>query len=210
MQEFCWWWESWSSNLQQLGIHIHQSWSSQHWGIAMGILGLVLSGAAVVVPVDGDVGMLGMIQQGIWCLSWFQANTHSVWLCFGTCWLSYVLHVLLGGSSPFLMEEWWEIHLKGWGHLQLWGCFCGHGLGIEHMGHHWYHLTNLWWLSQQGSVGVGHLGWESRTQFSCQAWCAHDWWWCLEVSLEPWGVHSKNRSILYGDIIGLESEQYSL
>ena len=77
------------------------------------------------------------------------------------------------------------------GHLQLWVCFCGYGMGIEHVGHHWIHLANLWWSSQQGSRGVGHLGWEPGTQFSCQVWCAHGWWWCLGVSLEPWGVHSE-------------------
>ena len=31
----------------------------------MGILGPVLAGAAVMVPVGGDVGTLGMIQQDI-------------------------------------------------------------------------------------------------------------------------------------------------
>ena len=31
----------------------------------MGIPGLVLAGGAVVVPVGGDVGMLGMIQQDV-------------------------------------------------------------------------------------------------------------------------------------------------
>ena len=78
MQGFLWWWTSWSSSLWQLGIQIHQSGSSQCWGVAIGIPGPVLAGAAVVVPVGSDVGMLGMIQQGIWCLSWFWVSIYSV------------------------------------------------------------------------------------------------------------------------------------
>ena len=35
----------------------------------MGILGLVLAGVAVAVPVGSDVGMLGMILQDVSCLS---------------------------------------------------------------------------------------------------------------------------------------------
>ena len=31
----------------------------------MGVLGLMLAGAAVVLPVGSDIGMLGMIQHGI-------------------------------------------------------------------------------------------------------------------------------------------------
>ena len=138
---------------------------------------------------------------------------HSVWLYFGTCWFPCVQHTLLGGSSPFMIEEWWELHLEGWGHLQLWGCFCGYGMGVEHVGHHWYHLANLLWLSQQGSGREGHLGWEPGTQFFCWVWCAHGWWWCLEVSLEPTRVHNEGghcnqylfaRLIFDGHIIVLE------
>ena len=36
--------------------------SSQHPGVAMGVLVLVLVGVAVLVPVVSDVGMLGMLQ----------------------------------------------------------------------------------------------------------------------------------------------------
>ena len=161
----------------------------------MSIPGLVLAGAAVVVPMGGDVGMLGMSQWDIWCLGWFQPNTHSVWFCFGTCWFACVLHVLLEGSSPFLMEEWWEFHLKGGGHLQLLGCFCGHGMGIEYVGHHRYHLANLQQLFQQESKGADNLGWESGTQFFGWVWCAHGWLWCLDISLELWWVHHEREHL---------------
>ena len=97
--------------------------------------------------------------------------------------------------SPFPTEEWWELHLKEGGHLQLLWCFCGHDMGIEHVGHHWYHLAKLQWLFQWESEGVGQLGWESGTKFSCQVWCAHGWWWCLEVSLELWGVNIKREHL---------------
>ena len=50
-------------------FQICQSGSSQCQGVAMGVLGMVLAGAAVMVPVGGDVGMLGMIQQDVRCLS---------------------------------------------------------------------------------------------------------------------------------------------
>ena len=50
-----------SSSLWQLGTQISQSGSSQCQGVVMAILGLVLAGAAVVVPVCDDIGMLGMI-----------------------------------------------------------------------------------------------------------------------------------------------------
>ena len=78
---------------------------------------------------------------------------------------------------------------------QLLGCFFGHGMGIEHVAHHWYHLANLWWSSQKGRGKAGHLGWESGTQFSCHEWCVHDWQWCLGVFLELWGVHSRREHL---------------
>ena len=108
-----------------------------------------------------------------WLLWFLQAVMLACWVRFNKMFdvlvdsrtIHSVLHVLLGGSSPFMTEEWWELHPEGWSHLQLWGCFCGHGMGIEHMEHHWYHLVNLQWSSQQGSWGVGHPEWEPGTQF---------------------------------------------
>ena len=79
-----WWrvhWQTWGYCQYgvPLGCHvqIHQRGSSQCQGLAMGILGLMLAGVAVMVPVGGDIGMLGMIQQDVWCLSWFLASIHS-------------------------------------------------------------------------------------------------------------------------------------
>ena len=138
---------SWSNSPQVSGTHYRRMSWSQLLGAARVSQVLVWAGVAGEVPVDDVIDTLHRLQPSFWCLHWYQASKHTVWLGTGTWRFPCVLHGLMQVLSPFPVVEWWVLLPVGWVHLlqseRLGGC---DRVGV--------HLAGLWCLRPPGDDGL--------------------------------------------------------